>query len=139
MYRKKLLAAIAALSVSGFAPAAFADQSDVGQGIQEGFASYYSQTRIHVRTATGERFNQEAMTAAHESLPLGSWARVTNLDNGRVINVRINDRKAPSSNRVIDLSRGAAKVIGMLRAGLANVRVEPIPAPRRAAHTQQQR
>jgi len=85
-------------------------------------ASYYG-GKYHGRlTASGERFNMHAMTAAHRSLPFGTRVRVTNLDNGKSVVVRINDRGPFVRGRVIDLSRAAAKKIGLT--GLAPVRVE---------------
>jgi len=85
-------------------------------------ASYYG-SEYHGRiTASGERFDMNAMTAAHRSLPFGTRVRVTNLDNGRSAVVRINDRGPFVRGRVIDLSHAAAKKIGLT--GLAPVRVE---------------
>lgn len=103
---------------------AYADTSD----IQTGLASYYADSRQDMRTATGERYDPAELTAAHLDLPLGSWVKVTNLDNGRSIAVRINDRSAPS-DRIIDLSKAAAKAVGMMRDGLAYVSIERITAP----------
>ena len=88
---------------------------------QEGVASYYRQSRIFRRTASGERFNQNAMTAAHRTLPLGTKVRVTNLANGRSVVVRINDRPAQTNPRVIDLAQGAAQRLGMMGSGTADV------------------
>lgn len=85
-----------------------------------GVASYYWQGQ---KTATGARFNPEGMTAAHRTLPFGTRVRVTNLRNGRSVVVRINDRGPYIAGRIIDLSRGAAGVIGMHRQGVARVRV----------------
>lgn len=91
-----------------------------------GRASWYG-SRFHGRrTASGERFNAWAYTAAHRSLPFGTKVRVTNLRNGRAVVVRINDRGPYSGGRVIDLSKAAAQAIGMLRAGTAPVRIEII-------------
>lgn len=93
---------------------------------QRGRASWYG-SRFHGRrTASGERFNAYAHTAAHRSLPFGTRVRVTNLRNGRSVVVRINDRGPYSGGRIIDLSRAAAETIGMLRSGTAPVRVEVI-------------
>lgn len=74
--------------------------------------------------ASGGRFNPEGMTAAHRSLPFGTRVRVTHLGNGRSVTVRINDRGPFVAGRIIDLSRGAAKVIGMTAQGVARVMVE---------------
>jgi rare lipoprotein A len=110
-----------------------ADTSNVDNKSQIGLASYYALSRNNMRTATGEREDPNQLTAAHESLPLGSWVKVTNLLNGRSVNVRINDRKGASQTRVIDLSRKAAQIVGMMAAGLAKVKVEPIAAPKQTA------
>ncbi len=70
----------------------------------------------------------EALTAAHNSLPLGSRVRVENLDNGRVVVVRINDRGPFAKDRIIDLSKAAAARLGMIADGVANVRLSPVEA-----------
>ncbi|AFZ42407.1 rare lipoprotein A [Halothece sp. PCC 7418] len=91
-----------------------------------GRASWYG-SRFHGRrTASGERFNAWAYTAAHRSLPFGTKVRVTNLRNNRAVVVRINDRGPYSGGRVIDLSKAAAQAIGMLRSGTAPVRIEVV-------------
>ncbi|MEO0591645.1 MAG: septal ring lytic transglycosylase RlpA family protein [Pseudomonadota bacterium] len=87
-------------------------------------ASYYGK-RFHGRlTANGERFDMNAMTAAHKTLPFGTRVRVTNRANGRSVTVRINDRGPFIRGREIDLSRGAAEKIGMIRAGHARVQLD---------------
>jgi rare lipoprotein A len=83
-----------------------------------GLASYYWQGQM---TASGARFNPSAMTAAHKTLPFGTKVRVTNLHNGRSVTVTINDRGPFVKGRVIDLSSGAAGVIGMKGAGVVPV------------------
>lgn len=90
---------------------------------QTGKASWYD---IEARTASGEAMDTEALTAAHRSLPFGSRVRVANLDNGHSVVVRINDRGPFSKGRIIDVSRAAAKKLGMLRAGIARVSVKPV-------------
>ena len=87
-------------------------------------ASYYGKELAGRRTASGERFNPGAMTAAHRTLPFGTRVRVTNIHNGRSVIVRINDRGPFVKGRSIDLSSGAARAIGMGTA--ANVRMEVI-------------
>lgn len=94
------------------------------QTIAEGIASYYGNELAGNRTASGERFNPKALTAAHRRLPLGSKLRVTNLSNGRSVNVRVNDRGPFHGNRVLDVSLAAARQIGMLRTGTAKVKLE---------------
>jgi len=91
----------------------------VGSGLH-GVASYYWQGHT---TATGARFNPNGMTAAHRTLPFGTRVRVTHLGNGRSVDVHINDRGPYIAGRMIDLSRGAAGVIGMHHQGVARVRV----------------
>jgi len=91
-----------------------------------GRASWYGPRFHGRRTASGERFNASAYTAAHRSLPFGTKVRVTNLSNGRAVIVRINDRGPYAGGRVIDLSKAAAQAIGMLRSGTAPVRIEII-------------
>ncbi|PAX59899.1 septal ring lytic transglycosylase RlpA family protein [Brunnivagina elsteri] len=89
-----------------------------------GIASFYGYDGSGNKTATGERFNPEAMTAAHRHLPFGTRVRVTNTHNGRSVIVRINDRGPFIRGRVIDLSYGAARIIGMIGRGVAPVKVE---------------
>jgi rare lipoprotein A len=86
-----------------------------------GLASYYWQGQ---RTASGAAFNPDGLTAAHRTLPFGTRVRVTNAHNGRTVDVTINDRGPFIAGRVIDLSRGAARVIGMTGQGIARVSME---------------
>ena len=91
---------------------------------EEGIASWYG-TKFHGRkTSNGEIFDLYQATAAHKTLPIPSYARVTNLDNGRAITVRVNDRGPFHADRVIDLSYGAAVKLGYMERGTAPVRVE---------------
>ena len=95
-------------------------------------ASWYGPTFHGQRTASGETFDQEALTAAHPTLPIPSLVQVTNLENGREIIVRVNDRGPFVGERLIDLSHGAASVLGFEQAGHAQVHVRYLgPAPRR--------
>ena len=89
----------------------------------EGIASYYWQDQM---TATGERFDKTAMTAAHKTLPLNALVRVTNVVNGRSVVVRINDRGPFKPGRVIDLSQAAAHHLDMQRLGLVPVKLQII-------------
>jgi rare lipoprotein A len=92
--------------------------------IERGVASWYG-TEFHgLKTSTGEPYDMFAMTAAHKTLPLPCYARVTNLSNGRSVVVRINDRGPFVDNRVIDLSYSAARKLDMIRNGTAFVQVE---------------
>jgi rare lipoprotein A len=87
----------------------------------EGEASFFGAEMAGNRTANGETCDPETMTAAHRTLPLGSWLRVTDADSGRSVVVRVNDRGPYAKGRVIDLSRAAARELGMLRRGHARV------------------
>lgn len=100
---------------------------DSAQGYkEEGIASWYG-TKFHGRrTSSGEVYDMFEMTAAHKTLPLPSYVRVTNLDNNRSVIVRVNDRGPFVSNRIIDLSYSAAHKIGVFRSGTAPVMVEHI-------------
>ena len=131
MQYKLILATL--LAVMAASPAfATEEQPDpaVAPGkVQTGYASYYASNLTKQRTATGEKVDPDLFTAAHWHLPLGSWAKVTNLANGRSVKVRINDRSAPNVERIIDLSQSAAKALGMIAAGIAEVVVEPTTRP----------
>lgn len=89
-----------------------------------GAASWYGPGFHGKKTASGEIYDQTKLTAAHKTLPLGSKARVTNLENGSTIEVQINDRGPFIEGRIIDLSRAAAWALGFVEAGIAPVRVE---------------
>lgn len=89
-----------------------------------GLASWYGRSFQRKPTASGERYDMNDLTAAHRSLPLDTIVRVTNLDNDRSVLVRINDRGPFAQGRAIDLSRGAARLLDMTRAGIVPVRVE---------------
>jgi rare lipoprotein A (peptidoglycan hydrolase) len=107
-------------------------QGDTGRPIVEqvGEASFYG-ARFHgKKTATGEKFDQNEKTAAHPTLPLGTKATVTNLENGTSVDVKINDRGPYVKGRDIDLSKSAAKELGMTKDGVAPVKIEAevIPA-----------
>jgi hypothetical protein len=97
---------------------------------QRGVASWYGRPFHGRRTATGERFDMNAMTAAHPTLPLPSYVRVTNLKNGTSVIVRVNDRGPFAHDRIIDLSKEAARHLGILKGGLAAVELKLIvPEP----------
>lgn len=105
---------------------------------ETGMASWYGDQFNGRPTATGERFDMHALTAAHKTLPLPGLVEVTNLANGRRIVVRVNDRGPFVDNRIIDLSRGAADALGMLQAGVGEVRVRYLGrAPRAGGATLQ--
>jgi len=94
------------------------------QRVQSGRASWYGPGFHGKVTASGETFDETALTAAHKSIPLGSKARVTNVTNGNSVKVKINDRGPFAQGRIIDLSRAAARALGILETGIAIVRVE---------------
>jgi len=113
----------------------FVLSSNVGY-VERGVASWYGPGFHKVRTSTGEIYDMYGMSAAHKTLPLPAYVRVTNLQNGRSIVVRVNDRGPFVGNRIIDLSYTAASKLDMLRNGTAMVEVRsldaapaPVPAP----------
>lgn len=105
---------------------AFIKQADSAQ-ILYGLASYYSDKFNGRKTASGEIFNQNKLTAACNQLPLGTRIKVTNVKNGDTVIVKVNDRLHPKMKRVVDLSKSAAKKIGLTTAGVTRVKVEVIP------------
>ena len=108
-------------------------------GFEEmGQASWYGSWHHGRKTANGERFDMNELTAAHRSLPLGTNVRVTNLENGRSIEVRINDRGPYVGARVIDLSRQAARELRMEKEGLAPVLIEELPKDETVAANRQE-
>jgi len=98
-----------------------------------GWASWYGPGFDGAPSASGETFNQYALTAAHRSLPFGTRVVVTNLDNGSSVVVRINDRGPYSGNRIIDLSTAAAQVLGLIQTGTAPVRLDVLDNRQMAA------
>jgi peptidoglycan lytic transglycosylase len=98
---------------------------------QEGVASWYGPGFHGKRTSSGEPYDQNAMTAAHTILPLPTYVEVTNLENGRKVVVRVNDRGPFHGGRIIDLSYVAAMKLGIVQAGTARVRVRALDPPAR--------
>jgi len=92
--------------------------------VQYGTASFYADKFEGKKTANGETFTQKGMTAAHNTLPLGTWIRVTNLSNHKTVVVKVNDRLHPKNPRLVDLSKTAAKKLGYTGHGLTKVRVD---------------
>lgn len=92
-----------------------------------GVASWYGEWHRGRKTANGERFNPDLLTAAHPSLPMGTRLKVINLENQRVVFVRVNDRGPYVNNRVIDLSKQAARQLGMVKAGIQRVCIVEVP------------
>ncbi len=96
-----------------------------------GMASWYGHPYHGRRTSNGEIYDMDLLTAAHLSLPFDTWVRVTNLENGRWVDLRINDRGPFVKNRIIDLSRAGARAIHMIGPGTARVSVEVVGMPGR--------
>ena len=96
---------------------------------QTGTASWYGRQFHGRKTASGETFDMNAMTAAHRSLPLNCYIRVTNRNNGKSVVVKVNDRGPFHGNRVLDLSYGAAKRLGITNSGTARVNIERVDGP----------
>jgi len=102
-------------------------RADLDLGLKElGMASWYGEDFHGWLTASGEVYDMEALTAAHRTLPLGTWVLVTNVDNGRQVRVRINDRGPYLSGRVLDLSLAGARELGMVESGVAAVQLEVV-------------
>jgi rare lipoprotein A len=133
-----LLLLVSAAVVAAASRGRGGEEEDAGERrVQLGLASYYGPGFHGEDTASGEEFDQRAMTAAHRTLPMGTVVRVTNLENGRSVVVRINDRGPYGRNyrngTIIDLSKGAARRLRFLEDGLVRVRVEVLRSPRPAA------
>src|SRR6476661_10266053 len=97
---------------------------------ETGVASWYGFPYEGRRAASGEIYDMRQLTAAHRRLPFQTWVEVTNLSNGKQVDVRVNDRGPFAKGRILDLSQAAARDIDMLRAGTARVRLKVIPPPR---------
>ena len=96
--------------------------------VEQGIASWYGPDFHGGRTATGETYDMNVLTGAHPTLPLPAWVQVTNLENGRSVVVRLNDRGPFAKGRIIDLSRAAAEQLDMIRTGTARVEVRSLAA-----------
>ena len=101
--------------------------SATGQPAHIGEASWYGPGFEGKKTASGEIFDDSKLTAAHKTIPLGSKAKVTNLTNGKTVEVKINDRGPFIDGRMVDLSRAAAKALGMIDRGTARVQIDLLP------------
>lgn len=124
------------VTIAALAAARIADAHPVGPPTT-GLASWYGEPHHGQRTANGEIFDQEALTAAHPTLPFGTILRVTNVQNGRSVDVRINDRGPVVPGRILDLSRAAARYVSGVGLGVFRVRMEIVPpaAPTETATT----
>ena len=96
---------------------------------QTGLASWYGRQFHGRKTASGETFDMNGLTAAHRSLPLNCYVKVTNKTNGKSVVVKVNDRGPFHGNRVLDLSYGAAKQLGITNKGVGNVSIERVSGP----------
>lgn len=119
---------VLALAILFWVNAASAQQvRPENQGVQTGIASYYSNSFNGQLTSNGEVFSNTRLTGASNTLPLGTYVKVTNIRNRKWVVVKINDRMNKANKRAIDLTRFAAKKLGMLHHGIAKVKVEAIP------------
>jgi rare lipoprotein A len=116
-----LLSAAAPVAAQDAAPTAPAPSAS--SILASGMASYYGDAHAGNRTASGERFNPDEMTAAHRSLPFGTKLRVTDPSTGRSVIVRVNDRGPFHKSRILDLSEAAARELGIVRRGRAVVQI----------------
>ena len=119
--RLKMAAAAGAVDITKIDPPIEVEPETTTRSLGTGMASYYGRRFHGRRTANGERFNMNAMTAAHKTLPFGTMVEVTNPRNGRSVVVRINDRGPFIRGREIDLSRGAAQRVGIIQRGHGRV------------------
>jgi len=103
----------------------------VRPAVQTGQASWYGEPHHGQKTASGETYDMRQLTAAHRTLPLGTRLLVTNLKNGRTVEVRVNDRGPIATGRIIDLSYAAAEELGALSEGVFPVRIRVVATPAR--------
>ena len=122
-----LLCSLPSLYAQKSAPPA---TGSVSRSAKTGIASYYGAKFHGKRMANGQKFDENGLTAASNTLSLGTWVRVSNLRNNKSVIVQITDRMHPKNKRLIDLSKAAAKKLGFLNRGLAKVKVE-VTDPRR--------
>jgi rare lipoprotein A len=117
-----LVIAVVALGVSGCAYQPILN----AMAVQDGLASYYSDEFQGRKTSSGEIFDNARMTGAHRTYPFGTVVKVTNLETEQAVEVRINDRGPVKPERVIDLTRAAARKVGIERKGIGRVRIEVV-------------
>ncbi|MBN1593815.1 MAG: septal ring lytic transglycosylase RlpA family protein [Candidatus Coatesbacteria bacterium] len=124
--REKFCRIVCALLILLIMTGCCSRKSKLKDGVQYGYASWYGGKFHGRKTANGERYDMFAMTAAHRTLPFDTYVRVTNLENGRSVVVRINDRGPfkDEKKRIIDLSLAAARELDMLEAGVVEVKLE---------------
>ena len=114
----------------GLAQAGAQSKSRGAKTQQTGKASFYSKRATGARTSNGERLHHDSLTCAHKTHPFGTLLKVTNPSNGKEVVVRVTDRGPFKRGRIIDLSWGAAKELGMLTQGVAMVKVEVVETTR---------
>ena len=127
-----LAAAAAAAQTAASAPTAApaAEPAKTADNTAEtGRIAWYGRKFAGHRTASGERYNPEAMTMAHKTLPFGTWVVVTNVANGKSVKLRVNDRGPTQADRVADVSLVAARQLGFVRAGLTEAKLEVAAKP----------
>lgn len=129
--RALCLTAVFAASVGVFARESCARIPYPVGSVQIGTASWYGHPHHGRVAASGERYNMNSLTAAHRTLPFGTVVRVKNLSNDRTVEVQINDRGPFVPGRIIDLSRAAARALGMEDSGVSRVRLQVIELPAR--------
>ena len=120
---------VASCTSRSAAPPPIAPYPEPSRRLQYGLASWYGRERHGRRTASGEIFDSNQLVAAHRTAPFGVYALVTNLANGRTVQVRINDRGPAVAGRVVDLSYAAARRLDMVHVGGTRVKVELLAAP----------
>jgi rare lipoprotein A len=111
-------------AIMSFALVTFLVASCTPKITQTGKASYYADKFNGRKTASGQKFRNSKLTAAHKTLPFGTKIKVTNLDNGRSVKVEVNDRGPFVAGRIVDLSKKAARRIDMIDKGVGNVKIE---------------
>ncbi len=120
---------VASCTSRSAAPPPTAPYPEPSRRLQYGLASWYGRERHGRRTASGEIFDSNQLVAAHRTAPFGTYALVTNLANGRTVQVRINDRGPAVAGRLIDLSYAAARQLDMVHVGVTRVKIELLAAP----------
>jgi rare lipoprotein A len=123
----------------GLGLTARAEDGGIVAAVKKGIASFYHPKFEGRKTATGEVFSNANFTAASNKLPLNTYVKVTNLSNGKVIYVKINDRMAANNSRILDLTQTAAAELGYKNAGTTQVKMEVVPAAEGRTHVLAQR
>ncbi len=117
---------VAAVAAGLLAACAHPGRRPAEERVETGLASFYSDALQGRRTASGAPYDGRALTCAHRTLPFGTRVRVTDVETGRSVVVTVTDRGPYADGRIVDLSRAAARALGILERGLARVRLEPL-------------